>query len=200
MDPFAEISPTDQKFKDLDFHGDTFEDLEFTGCSFHNCKFIECTFQNLSFVDCTFQNCDLSLLKCPQTSFKRVEFKSCRLIGINWSAANWEQKSLLEHQTVSFQDCLLDHSIFIGLNLKSTSFEGCKARSLDFEGTNLSQANFRNADLEGTRFAQCNLTKANFTGASNYLIRASENTLHQTRFSLPEAISLLHGLDIILED
>lgn len=200
MDSFPETGAADQKFKGLDFTGQTLEALEFNRCSFQNCKFNEGTFQNLRFEDCVFTHCDLSLVKLPQTQFKRVSFASCRLLGINWAAANWEKKSLLEFQQVDFKDCLLDHSIFIGLALKSTSFSGCQARSVDFEGANLTETNFHNADLEGTRFVQCDLTKANFTDAINYQINASQNTLHQTRFSLPEAISLLHGLDIVLED
>ena len=34
----------------------------------------------------------------------------------------------------------------------------------------------------------------------DYAIAATENTLKQTKFSLPEAIALLDGLDIILEN
>ena len=200
MDSFTETGAVDWKFKDLDLSGQTFEALEFIGCSFQNCKFNEVTFQKVHFEECTFTKCDLSLAKLPQTQFKRVTFTSCRLMGINWAAANWEKKSLLEYQQVDFKDCLLDHAIFIGLDLKSTSFSGSRARSLDFEGANLTGAIFHNADLEGTRFVQCDLTEADFTGAVNYQINASANTLRQTRFSLPEAIALLHGLDIILED
>lgn len=200
MGSFSKTGANDEKIKDLDLSGETLESLEFTGCSFQNCKFIESTFSSLRFEDCTFNHCDLSLVKLPKTQFKQVTFNTCRLMGVNWSAANWEKKSLLEFTHVSFKDCLLDHAIFIGLNLKSTTFTGCRAHSLDFEGANLTRANFHNADLEGSRFVQCDLTEANFTGATNYQINASENTLHETRFSLPEAIALLHGLDIILED
>ncbi len=41
---------------------------------------------------------------------------------------------------------------------------------------------------------------ADFRGARNYAIAADLNTLKQAKFSLPEAVALLHGLDIILED
>ena len=200
MDSFPENTVTDQKFKDLDVSGKVLDSLEFIGCSFQNCKFVESTFRNLQLEDCTFTHCDLSLVKLPGTQFKRVSFNSCRLMGVNWATANWEKKSLLEYNHVDFKDCLLDHAIFIGLDLKSSAFTGCRARSLDFEGANLTRANFHNADLEGARFVHCDLTEADFTGATQYQINASENTLHKTRFNLPEAISLLHGLDIILED
>lgn len=46
----------------------------------------------------------------------------------------------------------------------------------------------------------CDLMKANFVRAENYQINAVDNTFHKTRFSLLEAIALLHCLDIILED
>ncbi|MBG0788250.1 MAG: pentapeptide repeat-containing protein [Anaerolineaceae bacterium] len=200
MGPFSITGNTDEKFKNLDLSGETLESLEFIGCEFQNCKLIESTLKSLRFEDCTFTHCDLSLVKLPGSQFKRVTFDTCRLMGVNWSAANWEKKSLLEYTHVSFKDCLLDHAIFIGLHLKSTAFTGCRAHSLDFEGANLTRANFHNTDLEGSRFVQCDLTEADFTGASNYQINASENTLHKTRFSLPEAIALLHGLDIILGD
>jgi len=200
MEASFESGATDKKFKDLDLSGQCFDSLEFTGCHFQNCKFTECTFTGLRFEECVFTHCDLSLIKLPRVQLKRVSFDSCRLMGVNWSAANWEKKSLLEYTHVFFKECLLDHGIFIGLDLKAASFTGCRARSLDFEGANLTRANFHNADLEGTRFVQCDLTEADFTGATSYQINASENTLHKTRFNLPEAISLLHGLDIILED
>jgi uncharacterized protein YjbI with pentapeptide repeats len=74
------------------------------------------------------------------------------------------------------------------------------ARHLDFEGADLTRADFAEADLEMTRFSHCDLTEANFVRASNYQINAAENTLHQARFSLPEAVNLLYSLDIVVED
>lgn len=46
----------------------------------------------------------------------------------------------------------------------------------------------------------CDLSETDFSGAVNYTIDAGQNKLHKTRFTLPEAITLLHALDIILED
>jgi len=124
----------------------------------------------------------------------------CRLVGVNWCDADWEKGSLLTTRRTDFEDCLLDHTLFIGLDLKETGFRGCRARGADFEGADLTRANFNGADLEGARFVGCDLTEADFTSAQGYAINASHNTLHKTKFSLPEALSLLHSLDIILED
>jgi hypothetical protein len=51
-----------------------------------------------------------------------------------------------------------------------------------------------------SRFVGCDLSEANFVSAQNYQINAAENTLHQARFALPEAVALLYSLDIILEE
>lgn len=107
---------------------------------------------------------------------------------------------MLHTKHVDFEGCLLDHSLFINLDLSETRFVKCKGRHLDFEGADLTRADFSHADLDGTRFLRCDLTDANFVGAENYHINAAQNTLHKTHFSLPEAIALLHSLDILLEE
>jgi uncharacterized protein YjbI with pentapeptide repeats len=48
-------------------------------------------------------------------------------------------------------------------------------------------------------FGNTDLSKANLSKAYNYHIDASQNKLKGTRFSLPEAMSLLYSLEIILE-
>jgi uncharacterized protein YjbI with pentapeptide repeats len=144
--------------------------------------------------------CDLSLSKFPLARLTNVTFRKSRLLGINWCTADWAKHSLLKVRPFNFEDCLLDHSVFIGLSLKEVKFVRCMARHLDFEGADLTRADFTEADLEMTRFSHCDLTEANFVRASNYRINAAENTLHQARFSLPEAVNLLYSLDIVVED
>jgi uncharacterized protein YjbI with pentapeptide repeats len=96
--------------------------------------------------------------------------------------------------------CVVNYSTFMGLNLKKINLSKCIAREVSFEETNLTQANCRFTDFENSRFIRTNLTEADFTGAKNYSIAASLNTLKKTRFSLPEAMSLLYNLDIHLTD
>jgi len=127
-----------------------------------------------------------------------VHFIECRLAGVNWCEADWDWQRLLSPQRVNFERCLLDHSVFISMDLAGVQFTDCKAQHVDFESANLAGANFSGADLSSTRFVHCDLTQANFVGSENYQINAAENTLHQTRFALPEAIALLHSLDIVL--
>jgi len=197
---FGKSDNVDKKFKNLDISSEVIEGVSFKNCTFNESKFSEASFTNCGFTNCALINCDLSLVKLHQTHFRDSFFDHCRMLGINWCQADWESRSLLSKKHVDFEKCLLDHSLFIGLDLTKTKFIDCKARQMDFEGANLSQVDFSGADLEGTRFINCDLSQANFTNAVNYTINAGYNKLHKTRFSLPEAIALLHSLDIILEE
>ncbi len=180
--------------------GETIAGTCFVSCIFEKCTFIEAVFERCRFQECTFRLCDLSLARLPNSQLEKTTFQQCRMPGINWCAADWASHALLKRKNVDFLECLLDHNIFIHLDLSETSFRDSRVRQCDFEGAVLVGADFHQSDLNMTRFVQCDLSKANFTGADNYQINAAENTLHKTRFSLPEAVALLHSLDIILED
>ncbi len=200
MTAFDQTQYIETTFKDLAAPAEAVEGVSFQDCTFENCRLSESAFRNCRFETCTFKGCDLSLAKLPHTRFKNVSFKGCRLVGVNWCDAAWSRSSLLKTGRVRFDSCLLDHALFIGLDLTGTSFKDCQLRGADFESANLTRADFRGADLAGARFAGCDLSEATFVGAQGYQINAAYNTLHQTRFSLPEAVALLHSLDIILED
>jgi uncharacterized protein YjbI with pentapeptide repeats len=86
------------------------------------------------------------------------------------------------------------------LNLKGIQIAYCTAHDVDFEDANLTQADCTYTDFADSRFSRTNLTEANFEHATHYAISALHNTLKKTRFSLPEAISLLNSLDIILSE
>ena len=197
---FDQPQYTAKSFKQLEAPLQTVESILFRDCTFMKCKLNEATFQQCTFENCTLTGCDLSLIKLPRTRFKGTHFTECRLAGINWCAADWDWQRLLSPERVAFDHCLLDHSVFIGLDLARVQFTNCKARHLDFESANLTGADFSGTDLSATRFVNCDLSEANFVGAENYQINAAENTLHQARFILPEAIALLHSLDIVLEE
>lgn len=200
MPAFDQPAYAEQTFRAIRELSTPVEGVAFQDCTFKDCHFSESVWRKCRFEGSTFQRCDLSLIKLPRTRFKETRFKDCRLVGVNWCDADWEERSLLSPQRVDFDSCLLDHDIFIGLDLKDTGFKNCRARGADFENADLTRADFHGAHLEKARFINCNLTEADFTRAAGYAINARHNTLHKTRFSLPEAVSLLHSLDIILED
>jgi uncharacterized protein YjbI with pentapeptide repeats len=169
---------------------------EFDECTFVRCSFAESVFRRCRFASCVFEHCDLSLVQLPDSSFSACRFEDSKLVGVNWTEAHWPETRLWE--PVHFSRCMINHSTFIGLNLKGICVTDCVAEDVDFRESDLSQADFSGTDLSKSLFINTNLTKADLSRARNYTIDAGQNVLKETKFSLPEAMSLLYGLDIDL--
>jgi len=75
-----------------------------------------------------------------------------------------------------------------------------KAINVDFRETNLEESIFEGTDFSDSIFGKTNLRKADLCEAKNYHIVPGENNLEGTKFSLPESLSLLYNLDIVLVD
>ena len=187
-----------QTFKDLSYQNEAIVSKEFDECVFSHCSFRETIFRNCKFRDCIFKGSDLSLAQVKDCSFVTSKFEDSQIIGLNWTEASWKSKGFFK--TIDFFDCVINYSTFFGLALREMNLTGCVAKEVDFAEADLSQANCRNTDFEKSRFLNTNLTGADFTGAINYSIAATLNTMKKTKFSLPEAISLLYSLDIILSE
>ncbi|MBU0570367.1 pentapeptide repeat-containing protein [Patescibacteria group bacterium] len=65
--------------------------------------------------------------------------------------------------------------------------------------SNFVNVSFTNTDFEKSVFSKTNLAKANFNGAKNYYIDVRQNNIKKAHFSLPEALSLLNSLDVIID-
>lgn len=185
-------------FKSLTLQGSEVIGVDFYDCVFQDCAFVEVTFKDCKFVDCLFSGCDLSLARVDDSAFTNVRFESSKVIGIDWTRAYWPRIGGL--QMLSFADCALNFSTFIQLDLKGIEITDCMARDVDFTEARLIRANLSGTDFSESRFLETDLTEADFTRATNYAVDAGRNRLKRTRFSLPEAISLLRSLDIILVD
>jgi uncharacterized protein YjbI with pentapeptide repeats len=95
---------------------------------------------------------------------------------------------------------VLDHSTFLGLKLPGIKITDCVVRGADFREADLTGAIFSGSDLQDSLFGATDLTMADLSRARNYLIHPVKNTLTGAKFSFPEALSLLHSLDIQLVD
>ena len=167
-------------------------DTEFSECTFNSCKFYKISFFNCRFENCEFENCDLASASIKHSSFLGVRFIDTKLTGIQWADAAIPLD-------VHFNKCLLNYSVFIGVDLRNTQIIECQLREADFTEANLSKANCSYSDFSGARFINTNLTRANFKNATNYAIHPHGNKLHKTIFSLPEVLTLLDVFDIIIE-
>jgi uncharacterized protein YjbI with pentapeptide repeats len=178
--------------------GGTVEDNQFIGCTFSHCRFTQTVFMNCRFRECIFQDCELQVVRFPRSSFSMAEFQDCSTIGINWSEAEWPSRPLLN--LIHFNGCVLNYSTFIGLSLPGIRIKNCQALDVDFSEAGLNGADFSDTDLSRSRFQHTDLTVADFRSARNYTLSPTENKLKGARFTLPEAMSLLYGLDIILDE
>jgi len=185
-----------QTFNSIALNQSQLEAIEFYECKFVDCSIAEAIFHQCKFIDSTFKNCDLSLLQIPECIFSGVTFEVTKLIGIDWTKANWSATLLQEPPT--FVLCVLNHSTFIGLDIKGSQIKDCIASDVDFREADLTQVDFGGTDLNESIFSKTNLTKADLSRARNYIISPEENLLKGAKFSLPEAMSLLYSLDINL--
>jgi len=189
---------TDQTFRNVRLERVELVSSQFYECTFIDCSFPECVFRRCRFVNCTFRGCDLSLIQVPASTFAATRFENSKLIGVNWTLADWSAGRL--GGPPGFFKCALSHSTFLGLSLKGIHIRDCNAADVDFREADLSRADFAGTDLTASLFSNTNLTEADLSGARNYHIVPGQNLLKQARFSLPEALSLLYNLDIVLTD
>lgn len=186
----------EEGFNGVTLHNEQISGKAFYDCTFSNCSLRETALIHCTFNGCTFKDCDLSLINVTGSSLRDTNFERSSVIGVNWTLAAWPE--FTRYAPIHFTDCTIDYSTFIGLSLERISFRKCHAVDVDFSEAHLAHADFREAALTRSRFRHTDLTEANFEGATEYSIKATENTIRKARFSLLEAISLLYGLDITL--
>jgi uncharacterized protein YjbI with pentapeptide repeats len=183
----------DRTFKDFDASTHAFEGQEFDACLFKECSFAGAALKRWHLTDCRFENCDLTAARLTGARLRGVSFKNCRAGGVNWAGTT----SL---DDVSFDHCVLDSGVFSNLKLPRFSAVDCRVREADFAEADLRGAIFTKCDLLGSRFFGADLSAADLRGAFDYLIDARQTKMKKTKVSLPEAVSLLSGLDVVIED
>jgi fluoroquinolone resistance protein len=196
--PFPNIEYNSEQFKSIDCRSTEVRSVEFNECKFNRCIFREASLIGCKFHNCTFLDCDFSLTKLNNSLFTEVVFKNCQLIGINWMETSLAKKNFLK--TVDFLKCVLNYSTFTGLHLGKIQMTDCIAHSVDFTDADLSLADCSRTDFSESRFHNTNLSETNLTDATNYSISVIDNNVKKAIFSLPEAMSLLYSLDIVLTD
>lgn len=184
----------EETLKNIDAAGAVIREKEFVDCTFEGCTFVETQFDYCIFTDCTFKECDLSLVSVKNCRFIGTKFEKSTVIGVNWTYAAWDRKFLMK--AIDFEECAINYSIFIGLKLRKMQIKGCSARGVDFADADVVESDFQKTDFEEARFLHTDLTGVNFVGAKNYQIVPDLNTIKGAKFSLPEAVSLLYGMEI----
>ena len=187
---------SERVFKGVSQNHDELVSSEFFDCAFLRCSLVESVFRKCRFVNCVFRECDLSLMQVPDSRFTSTRFENAKVVGVNWTEADWPQAGLGD--PIGFLKSAISHSTFMGLSLTDMEIRDCIATDVDFREANLSRVDFTGTDLSGSLFSSTDLSEADLSRARNYQIDPGHNRLRQARFSLPEAMSLLYSLDIVL--
>lgn len=190
------------------YYNKTFNDLaigsllisaaEFEECEFNACDFSSATLAHCKFVNCNFNHCNFSLAQMDYSQFLEVSFIECKMIGIDWTKANWP--TFIVDPELSFIRCIMNDSSFFGLTLHGMILEECKLHEVDFRGGDFSNACMTYCDFSHSLFMRTNLHKADLTESTHFTINVLENNLKQAKFSRYEALSLLDSLGIELVD
>jgi len=114
------------------------------------------------------------------------------MLGVSWGGAGG-------FLSASYDGCLLNNNVFADMNLTRFKFSSCFLVEASFSNTKMRYSVFDDCDLSQCQFHQADLSFADFTTSRNYYMNATTNTLRKTLFSLPEAVSLLANLDIVLK-
>lgn len=181
-----------------DYSGASIAGKEFDGCTFRDCNFTEATFSRCTFSDCLFEHCNLSLVDLDYSRFSDVEFIGCKLVGVDWTRANWPQ--MLFSSPIRLIETILNESSFFGLTLQELVLEGCKAINVDFREGDFSSAQFTGTDFSGALFHRTNLSAVDFVDACDYSIDLFNNQIQGAKFDRFEALRLLDCLDVELID
>lgn len=167
-------------------------DIEFYNCTFINIDFLEKKLNSVKFLECHFKNSNLSNCSIANCNIRDTKFENCKLLGINWSAV----KSVFN---LHISESILDYSIFHNLKMNYSTFTECSIKNAEFEESNLEGTVFYNTNLAESVFNRCNLKNCDMREAHNYFIDIKNNNVKDIKVSLPEAITLLTGIDIIVE-
>jgi len=187
-----------ETFIDVEFAAMKLSLKEFEDCTFIDCDFNETVFNTCKFIDCCFEKCNLSVLQIDNSKFSDVAFKGCKMIGVDWTKAQWPLLAL--SSPVSFEKSNISDSSFFGLLLEKIEMLGCEAHDVDFREGTFSGGNFSETDFLNSLFHNTNLTGANFTDSTRYSIDVYSNKIRNASFSRFEALVLLEGLGINLVD
>ncbi|MDR3641794.1 MAG: pentapeptide repeat-containing protein [Humidesulfovibrio sp.] len=182
--------------------GETFADIVADNTTLNSADFFQCVFRNASFqyaqlTHCTFEQCvfdccNLSLMQLHSTKIVGTKFMNSKLSGINWSSPSGVFSA-------SFNGCVMDNCAFVSMNLSKYKFISCSFCDASFINTKLSHCVFEDCDLRNCAFHKTDLSYADLSSSCNYFMDAESNRFHKTKFSLPEAVSLLSNFDIILK-
>lgn len=173
---------------DIEGHGRTFED-----CTFVKCDLSYADLSHITFINCVIDSCNLSLMKVAEAGFQNVEFKDCKITGVNFGdISNFSLE-------VSFTKCMMDYTVWHKKKMKGTVFNDCSFEEADFSETDMTNAIFEKCNLNRAIFHRTILKGADLRTAYNFNIDPENNTMNKAKFSIDALSRLLFKHNLIIE-
>jgi len=173
------------------------EESEFHGCTFVGSNLSEAIVSDTRFVECRFERCDFSLWKPSGSLIGSCRFEDSRLLGIDWTLADWPRVALYEANV--FLRCDLSMGTFADLELGSIHFIECRLRESSFRFARMAGADLRGSDCLGTDFQGADLSGAGLVGAIGLLVDPLSSKLQGATVDAAAGIAILGSLGINLE-
>jgi uncharacterized protein YjbI with pentapeptide repeats len=182
----------DQQFQNIDYTVELLPKGEYEACQFLNCNMANLNCAGYVFIDCIFENSNLSLVKLHNTILRDIQFKGCKMIGLQFCDANEFGLS------IQFEDCILTNASFYKTKLKKTNFINSKLNEVDFTESDLTASVFANSDLSNAIFSFTNIEQADFRGAIHYAIDPETNKVKKSKHNLTglEGLLLKYNLKV----
>lgn len=166
--------------------------LSINNCTFSHMLFQDCQFKSAQLTDVRFENCDLSNISFAGSTFYRVEFIACKLLGTNLSETTLNHVLVkgCSAQYVNFAMSKMRTACLADSDFRNGSFNDCKLIPAALEGCQLMEADFSHTSLKGvdlrtSRIAGILLNVADLRGAI---------------VSSLQAMDLLHLLGVSIKD
>lgn len=158
------------------------------------CDFSNADLSHYKFIDCVFIESNLSMCRLDGTSFRDVEFKGCKMLGLRFDQCHAIGLS------VKFVKCFLNHASFQKCRIRKTKFMDCQLEGVDFTGADLTAALFDKCKLQDAVFENTLLEMADLRSSFGIRLDPETNHLRKARFSLQELPGLLSKYDLIIDE
>jgi fluoroquinolone resistance protein len=177
------------KIENLDLQNEILIDREYDGCTFTGVNFQSVDFSRSRFLDCNFVSCDFSNSRFNRATIRDCEFSSCKLLGIDWTAAG-------EVSNIRFLSCELRYGNFTRLKLRRLHIDQSSARDCEFGDADLSGSYLKNNDFQGATFSKANLSKCDFTGSTNISLNLKDSIVTDAKIPVNEALAMMSTFGI----
>lgn len=183
----------DEVFEKQDFTVNRLPKGDYDYCTFINCNFSESFLSEIKFMECEFIDCNLSSANITHTSFQDVIFKRCKMLGLHFENCNTFGLS------IKTDDCMLDHTSFYQVSLKTSRITNTKCIHVDFTQADLSGLVLSGCDFKEATFLNTILENTDFRKAKNYRIHPEYNKMKGAKFALEDVRGLLDTYQIVIE-